>query len=257
MPPLAFLGRPAHHSVSSPIGQALRTVLSERTPTHGQDGFRTPPADRPARLPAGMAFCDQCGQRLEDRARFCPNCGAPRSGAATAEPEPPVAPAAEPAPPRWNRPRSLSPSPPEPEPEPEPEPRPAPPPPPAAEPEPEPEPAASRPRSAAQAELVGQLGQLGQTPAVVAAGRHRDRDVRGRVPGRLRARGAARRVADRLPRRRRRLCRGGVPADGPARPRGVRERLAVRRLQEHEPGRARAVRARPHLHRALPRARRS
>lgn len=98
-----------------------------------------------------MAFCDQCGQRLEDRARFCPNCGAPRSGAATAEPEPP--PPVEPAP--------------EPEPEPEP-PAPPPPPPPAAE-EPEPEPA-PRPRSAAQAELVGQLGQLGQTPAVVAAG---------------------------------------------------------------------------------------
>jgi zinc-ribbon domain len=92
-----------------------------------------------------MAFCDQCGQRLEDRARFCPNCGAPRSGAANAEPEPPVAPPAAPV-------------------EPEPEPEPAP------EPEPEPQPAASRPRSAAQAELVGQLGQLGQTPAVVAAG---------------------------------------------------------------------------------------
>jgi hypothetical protein len=85
-----------------------------------------------------MAFCDQCGQRLEDRARFCPNCGAPRNGAAAAEPE---APPAEPVPPAL-------------------EPDPSPPPPPTE----------ARPRSAAQAELVGQLGQLGQTPAVVAAG---------------------------------------------------------------------------------------
>lgn len=104
-----------------------------------------------------MAFCDQCGQRLEDRARFCPNCGAPRTGTATAEPEPPVA--QEPAPPAV-----------EPEPEPEPEPQPEPEPEPEPDPEPEPEPAPSRPRSGAQAELVGQLGQLGQTPAVVAAG---------------------------------------------------------------------------------------
>jgi hypothetical protein len=107
-----------------------------------------------------MAFCDQCGQRLEDRARFCPHCGAPRSGAATAEPEPPVA---EPPP-------AVEPDPePEPEPGPEPEPEPPPPPAPAAQ-EPAPEPASSPPRSAAQAELVGQLGQLGQTPAVIAAG---------------------------------------------------------------------------------------
>src|SRR4051794_7026546 len=101
-----------------------------------------------------MAFCDQCGQRLEDRARFCPHCGAPRTGAATAEPEPPVAerPPPEPAPP------AVEPAP-EPAPEPEPDRR-----------APEPEPASARPRSAAQAELVGQLGQLGQTRAVVAAG---------------------------------------------------------------------------------------
>ncbi len=116
-----------------------------------------------------MAFCDQCGQRLEDRARFCPNCGAPRSGAARAEPEPPLAPSAKPPPsPVEPEPEPEPPPAPEPEPEPEPEPPPPPPPPPAAE-EPAPEPAA-RPRSAAQAELVGQLGQLGQTPAVVAAG---------------------------------------------------------------------------------------
>src|SRR6476469_9456376 len=87
-----------------------------------------------------MAFCDQCGQRLDDRARFCPSCGAPRSTPEEAEPiapEPESVTAAEPA-----------------APEPEPE----------REPQPEPEPPSSRP---AQAELVGQLGQ---TPAVVAAG---------------------------------------------------------------------------------------
>jgi hypothetical protein len=119
-----------------------------------------------------MAFCDQCGRRLEDRARFCPNCGAPRSGVATAQPEPPVAPS-----PLQREPEPEPEPAPEPEPEPEPPPppppprqeAPEPPPPPAAE-APEPEPTASRPRSAAQAELVGQLGQLGQTPAVVAAG---------------------------------------------------------------------------------------
>src|SRR3954470_9756192 len=98
-----------------------------------------------------MAFCDQCGQRLEDRARFCPNCGAPRAGTATAEAEPPVAEPTSPA---------------EPAPEPEPEPNPDPDP----EPNPPPPPRAEAPRSAAQAELVGQLGQLRQTPAVVAAG---------------------------------------------------------------------------------------
>jgi hypothetical protein len=69
-------------------------------------------------LPCGMAFCDQCGERLEDRARFCPHCGAQRAPAAVAE---------------------------------------------------EPPPASSPSRSGAQAELAGQLGQLGQTPAVVAA----------------------------------------------------------------------------------------
>ena len=83
---------------------------------------------------------------------------------------------------------------------------------------------------------------------------HRGRHVRGRVRRRLHPRGAARRVADRLPRGRRGLRRGGVPADGPGRPRGLRERRVVRRLPQHEPGRARAVRARPHAHRALPRA---
>ena len=92
-----------------------------------------------------MAFCDQCGQRLEDRARFCPSCGAPRSGASTVTDETAAA-----EPPRQEAPPS--------------EPDPAP------EPEPEPAPSASPPRStAAQAELVGQLGQLGQTPAVIAA----------------------------------------------------------------------------------------
>ncbi|MEA2132826.1 MAG: zinc-ribbon domain [Solirubrobacteraceae bacterium] len=64
-----------------------------------------------------MAFCDQCGNQLEDRARFCPNCGAQRISTAEPEPEPPAA-------------RSVP----------------------------------------AQTELVDQLGRLGQTPAVVAAG---------------------------------------------------------------------------------------
>jgi hypothetical protein len=66
-----------------------------------------------------MAFCDQCGERLEDRARFCPHCGAAR---AVAQPEPP--PAEQPAP---------------------------------------------QARAGAQADLAGRLGQLGRTPAVVAA----------------------------------------------------------------------------------------
>jgi hypothetical protein len=89
-----------------------------------------------------MAFCDQCGHRLEDRARFCPNCGAPRAAPA---PEPEAAAEEAPAEPAG-------------EPEAAPEPEPA-----AAEP--------SRPRAgAAQAELVGQLGALGQTPAAVAVG---------------------------------------------------------------------------------------
>ena len=131
-----------------------------------------------------MAFCDQCGNKLDDRARFCPNCGAPRSATeAPSEPAPPPAP--EPPPP--------PPPPPEPEPEPEPEPAPPPPPPPVAADEVRSEPAdevrsepAEEPRSepadevrsepdparsgGAQAELVGQLGALGQTPAAVAAG---------------------------------------------------------------------------------------
>lgn len=151
-----------------------------------------------------MAFCDQCGNQLDDRARFCPNCGAPRIATVPpAEPaDPPVRvdpppPVPEPEPP-------LPPPAPEPQPDPEPEPEPEPeepepsrePEPPAARaapeddataepqparwsrseptPEPEPEPARSEPprgRSApAQAELVDQLGKLGQTPAVVAAG---------------------------------------------------------------------------------------
>ncbi len=104
-----------------------------------------------------MAFCDQCGNQLEDRARFCPNCGAPRTPTEpapelelepTPEPEPEPEPPAEPEPAPWSR--SEQPS------------------------EPEPEPASSEPRQArsapAQAELVDQLGKLGQTPAVVAAG---------------------------------------------------------------------------------------
>ena len=102
---------------------------------------------------------------------LCPNCGAPRAATAPtpadeareAAPEPPAPPAAE-------EPVELS----------RPEPEPAPPPAraaeeprtePAAEPAlPEPEPEPSRPRSGgAQAELVGQIGALGQTPAAVAA----------------------------------------------------------------------------------------
>ena len=105
-----------------------------------------------------MAFCDQCGKQLGDRARFCPSCGAPRA-AATAAPEPP-APAAAEEPRR--EPAAEAPGEQQP---PEPEPAPPPPPPRAAQ---EPEPA--RPGSGgAQAELVGQLGALGQTPAAVAA----------------------------------------------------------------------------------------
>jgi hypothetical protein len=102
-----------------------------------------------------MAFCDQCGSELSDRARFCPNCGAPRPGAATVKPEPPA------------------PVPPEPEPEPpaaEPEAQPEPAPPPQPEPEPQPEPAPQPQRTAPiPAELVDQLATLGRTPAVVAA----------------------------------------------------------------------------------------
>jgi zinc-ribbon domain len=162
-----------------------------------------------------MAFCDQCGHKLEDRARFCPNCGAPRSSeAAPTEPETPVTehdpePGPKPEPETGRRGAAGRPeegeglggasgrpdaprrpggkTEPEPEPEPEPErepetePEPEPEPEPARRPwqaepepepkrEPEPEPAPSKPRSAApQAELVGQLGALGQTPAAVAA----------------------------------------------------------------------------------------
>ena len=154
-----------------------------------------------------MAFCDQCGNQLEDRARFCPNCGAPRiatrhrprrrlrraraagarrsaaaggaAGAAGADRARAGAGAGAGAEPEPT---------PEPEPEPEPDPTPEPEPEPTPSravararpwsrseptPEPEPEPAPSEPtraRSApAQAELVDQLGKLGQTPAVVAA----------------------------------------------------------------------------------------
>jgi hypothetical protein len=104
-----------------------------------------------------MAFCDQCGNKLDDRARFCPNCGAPR--AAAAAPDPSAAPA--------EAPRVEEPPPPAPAEEPAAEEPRDEPPPPRAEPEPEP----SWPRSGgAQAELVGQLGALGQTPAAVAAG---------------------------------------------------------------------------------------
>jgi zinc-ribbon domain len=106
-----------------------------------------------------MAFCDQCGTELGDRARFCPNCGAPRPGAATAEPETPA-----PAPPEPER-APVEPEPPAPEPEPEPPPpEPQPPPP---EPRPEPQPTRTGP---VPAELVDQLSALGRTPAVVAAG---------------------------------------------------------------------------------------
>ena len=117
-----------------------------------------------------MAFCDQCGEQLGDRARFCPSCGAPRAAAATA-----------PAPAEPPREAATEPPPPEPEPAPpaaeepreEPvveEPAPPPSPPRAGEPRTEPEPAPTRTRSGgAQAELVGQLGALGQTPAAVAA----------------------------------------------------------------------------------------
>jgi hypothetical protein len=53
-----------------------------------------------------MPFCDQCGERLPEQARFCPNCGARRwtaeeaAGAPAAAEEPPTseAPAAEPPP---------------------------------------------------------------------------------------------------------------------------------------------------------------
>jgi hypothetical protein len=84
-----------------------------------------------------MAFCDQCGQQVSESARFCPSCAAPRTVAAEAPPEP-AAPPPEPPPPA---------------------------------PEPEPEPVAQAPRKPPpQAELVDQLGRLGRTPAVVAAG---------------------------------------------------------------------------------------
>ena len=97
-----------------------------------------------------------------------PELRRPRSGAATAEPEPPVD--RPPSPSRRRRSRSRSPNR-SPSPNPNRSLRPAAPAASAgAAEEPEPEPAPSRPRSAAQAELVGQLGQLGQTPAVVAAG---------------------------------------------------------------------------------------
>ena len=109
-----------------------------------------------------MAFCDQCGHKLEDRARFCPNCGAPRPGAeAPAAPETPPSAPAEPE-------TAITEAEPvrEPEPEPEPEPtrRPW-----QAEPEPEPS-AKIAPEAKPERELVGQLGALGQTPAAVAAG---------------------------------------------------------------------------------------
>jgi zinc-ribbon domain len=48
-----------------------------------------------------MPFCDQCGERISEQARFCPNCGARRwspEGAAPEEPPPPEA-AAPKAPP--------------------------------------------------------------------------------------------------------------------------------------------------------------
>jgi len=97
-----------------------------------------------------MAFCDQCGERLSETARFCPSCGTPRVVAKEAEASTAVqAPPPEPAPPA-----PLEPAPP-------------PPPPPEPEPSPEPEPAATPPPP--QAELVDQLGRLGRTPAVAAA----------------------------------------------------------------------------------------
>src|SRR4051794_37219170 len=86
----------------------------------------------------GMAFCDQCGNRLDEHARFCPSCGAPRSGAAAVEPQPGAAPET-PAPPAADEPTGVR----------------------------EAEPPPSQPQSSgARAQTVGQLGQ---TPAVVAA----------------------------------------------------------------------------------------
>jgi zinc-ribbon domain len=114
-----------------------------------------------------MAFCDQCGNQLEDRARFCPNCGAPRTATVDPAPppvEPPAANEPEPVAEREAEPVAR----PEPVAEPEPEPAPWT----RSEPTPEPAPAADPPRRSPppQAELVDQLGRLGQTPAVVAAG---------------------------------------------------------------------------------------
>ena len=108
-----------------------------------------------------MAFCDQCGQRLEERARFCPNCGAPRAG--TASPEAPQVSAGGPSP------AETLPSQPEPSRSPSPSRNPSP----NRSRNRNRNPSANAPRARSadpKAELVGQLGELGQTPAVVAAG---------------------------------------------------------------------------------------
>ena len=100
-----------------------------------------------------MAFCDQCGQRLDDRARFCPSCGAPRSTPGRSEEPEPTAPEPESV-------AVVEPAAPSPSPNPNPN----------RSPNLNPRLRASRRLPPAQAELDRQLGQLGQTPAVVAAG---------------------------------------------------------------------------------------